>query len=185
MTTRGCGVRARALVGVATMVVIAACQSSSAGRTDDSTGAEASPNVGGAASGSRVSLVRLERQPCFGTCPVYVVDVDSAGRVRFEGRAHVRAMGKATGDITKDAFRGMSERLMAAGVLSLDSSYVAGAAGCGLYATDLPVVILSLVVDGATKRVVHDYGCSGAPGALRGLHRMVDSVANTSRWLLD
>lgn len=178
------GVPFRALFAGAAMMV-AACQSSSAGRTADSTSDDGAPNAGAEEARSRVSAVRLERQPCFGSCPVYVVDVDSTGRVRFEGRAHVRAMGPATGDIAKDAFRGLSERLVASGVLSLDSSYVAGAAGCGLYATDLPVVILSLVVDGATKRVVHDYGCSGAPDALRGLHRMVDSVANTSRWLLD
>lgn len=175
-------VRIRALTG-ASLVLIAACQSSSAGRSGDSTNSDVATNAG--ADEARLSAVRLERQPCFGSCPVYVVDVDSGGRVRFEGRAHVRAQGKATADIPKDAFRTMSNRLVAAGVLSFDSAYTAGAGGCGLYATDMPVVILSVVVGDTTKRVVHDYGCSGAPAALRGLHRMVDSVANTSRWLLD
>jgi hypothetical protein len=174
--------RIRALAG-ASLVLIAACQSSSGGRPGDSTSGDVATTAG--AEDARLSAVRLERQPCFGTCPVYVVDVDSAGHVRFEGRAHVRAQGKATADISKDAFRAMSNHLVAAGVLSFDSAYTAGAPGCGLYATDMPVVILSVVVGDTTKRVVHDYGCSGAPTALRGLHRMVDSVANTSRWLLD
>lgn len=180
--TAGGRVRLDALAGVA-LVLIAACQSSSAGRSGDSTGGDVATNAG--AEGVRLSAVRLERQPCFGICPVYVVELDSAGRVRFEGRAHVRAQGKATADITKDAFRAMSNRLVAAGVLAFDSAYTPGAAGCGLYATDMPVVILSVVMDDTMKRVVHDYGCSGAPSELRGLHRMVDSVANTSRWLLD
>jgi hypothetical protein len=169
------------LVG-AGLLVLAACQSSTPGRGSDTAAGDVAAGAGGEQR-SRISAVRLERQPCFGTCPVYVVDVDSAGRVRFEGRAHVQAMGTVTADISRDDFRGMAERLVQSGVLSFDSTYVSGAPGCGAYATDLPIVTLSVVVDGTTKRIVHDYGCSGAPTALRGLHSMVDSVANTSRWV--
>jgi hypothetical protein len=167
---------------LATLVALAACQSSTPGRNGDTAGGEVAADVGGEQR-SRISAVRLERQPCFGTCPVYVVDVDSAGRVRFEGRAHVQAMGTATADISREDFRGMADGLVQSGVMSFDSAYVAGAPGCGAYATDMPIVTLSVVVDGTTKRIRHDYGCMGAPVALRGLHAMVDSVANVSRWV--
>ena len=169
------------LVG-AGLLALAACQSSTPGRGGDTAGGDVAADAGGQQR-SRISAVRLERQPCFGTCPVYLVDVDSAGRVRFEGRAHVQSMGTVTADISRDDFRGMAERLAQSGVLSFDSAYVAGAPACGAYATDMPIVTLSLTVDGTTKRIVHDYGCSGAPSALRGLHAMVDSVANISRWV--
>ena len=169
------------LVGAA-LVAIAACQSSTPGRGGDTAAGDVAAGAGGALR-SRVSAVRLERQPCFGTCPVYVVDVDSAGRVRFEGRAHVQKAGTVTADISRDDFREMAERLVQSGMMSFDSTYVAGAPGCGAYATDLPIVTLSVVVDGTTKVIRHDYGCTGAPSALRGLHAMVDSVANTSRWV--
>ena len=79
----------------------------------------------------------------------------------------------------------MTNQLMESGFASFRSSYVGGAEGCGDYMTDQPIVVLSAVIDGTPKKVVHDYGCSGAPRVLRRLHRMVDSVANTSRWLLD
>lgn len=166
-------------------VLVGACQSSSGGRPSDSTGEGVAAGTAGQPLGSRVSAVRLERQPCFGTCPVYALDVDSTGRVRFEGRAHVRVLGTASAVIGKEAFRDMTEQLMASGFPSFRASYVAGGEACGAYATDLPVVVLSAVIDGTAKKVVHDYGCSGAPRVLRRLHRMIDSVANTSRWLLD
>lgn len=176
------GLRVATFLAGAGLLAVAACQSSTPGRGGDTVAGDVAAGAGGEQR-SRISAVRLERQPCFGTCPVYVVDVDSAGRVRFEGRAHVQAMGTVTADISRDDFRGMADRLVQSGVLSFDSTYVAGAPGCGGYATDLPIVTLSVVVDGTTKRVVHDYGCSGAPNALRGLHAMVDSVANISRWV--
>jgi hypothetical protein len=166
---------------LAGVLALAACQSSTPGRGDTASG-DLAADVGGEPP-SRVTAVRLERQPCFGTCPVYVVNVDSAGHVRFDGRAHVQTMGTATGDISRDDFRGMADRLVESGVLSFDSTYVAGAPGCGAYATDMPIVTLSVVVDGTTKHIRHDYGCTGAPRALRGLHAMVDSVANISRWV--
>jgi hypothetical protein len=165
--------------------LVGACQRSPGGRRGDSGG------DGGAAGsvahplGARVSAVRLERQPCYGTCPVYVLDVDSAGRVQFQGRAHVRVVGDASATVAKQAFRDMTNQLMESGFASFRSSYVGGAEGCGDYMTDQPIVVLSAVIDGTPKKVVHDYGCSGAPRVLRRLHRMVDSVANTSRWLLD
>ena len=167
------------VAGLATLV---ACQSSTPGRGGDTAGGEVAADVAGEQR-SRITAIRLERQPCFGTCPVYVVDVDSNGRVRFTGRAHVQTMGMVMADISKDDFRRMAERLVQSGVLSFDSTYVAGAPGCGAYATDMPIVTLSVVVDGTTKHIRHDYGCTGAPRTLRGLHAMVDSVANISRWV--
>lgn len=170
------------LLRVAGLVALVACQSSTPGRAGDTAAGEVTADVVGKQR-SRITAVRLERQPCFGTCPVYVVDIDSAGRVRFTGRANVQTMGTVTADIPGDDFRGLTERLVNAGVMSFDSTYVAGAPGCGAYATDMPIVTLSVVVDGTAKQIRHDYGCTGAPKALRGLHAMVDSVANISRWV--
>ncbi len=167
---------------LATLLALAACQSSTPGRDGDTAGGEVAADVGGKQR-SRIIAVRLERQPCFGTCPVYVVNVDSAGHVRFDGRAHVQTTGTVTADISPEDFRRMADRLVASGVMSFDSTYVAGAPECGAYATDMPIVTLSVVVDGTTKQIRHDYGCTGAPRALRGLHAMVDSVANISRWV--
>jgi hypothetical protein len=164
---------------------VCACQTSSSERPIDSTAAGINATVKESASGARVSAVRLERQPCFGTCPVYTLDVDSTGRVRFQGRKHVRVVGAANATIGRDAFRTMTAQLMEAGFPSFDTTYVAGTQECGDHVPDLPVVVLSAVIDGVAKQVVHDYGCSGAPRALRRLHQMIDSVANTSQWLLD
>jgi Domain of unknown function (DUF6438) len=162
-----------------------ACRSSSGGHPNDSPAEKVDPSARQTALGDGISAVRLERGPCFGTCPVYVLDVDSTGRVQFEGRAHVRVLGTASHMIGKDNFRAIAARLVEAGFPSWQASYLGGGQHCGNYATDLPVVILSATIDGVPKRVAHDYGCSGAPRALRELHRMIDSVANSPNWMLE
>ena len=40
----------------------------------------------------------------------------------------------------------------------------------------------SLTVNDRSKRIRHDYGCSGAPPELRRLEQRIDEVAGTSRW---
>jgi hypothetical protein len=57
--------------------------------------------VSDGAGESRVEapVVTLERTACFGGCPVYRVSVAADGTVTFEGRAHVRQLGAASGRI--------------------------------------------------------------------------------------
>lgn len=132
--------------------------------------------------GTAVTSVSLERQACFGRCPVYVVRIDRGGRVEFEGRANVRQQGTATGQVSREAFARLEAAILAAGVQSLASNYTMDARACGTYAADLPTVIMGVTIDGRTRTIRQDYGCSGAPRTLRALHRLIDSVANTGRW---
>ena len=127
--------------------------------------------------------ISLERTPCFGSCPVYTISVSPSGQVTFEGRAHVRRLGIVTGRIPKEQVDALLVELERAGYFGFASRYAASEPACGRYVTDLPSAISSATVGGRTKRIEHDHGCGGAPGALAVLEKRIDEVLGSDRWI--
>ncbi len=128
-------------------------------------------------------VATLERTPCFGTCPVYQVSIFRDGTVKFVGKQHVKQKGEATVSVSRGAVDSLLAELESAGFFDFADEYVMDSPACGPYATDSPTVITSLATGGRTKRIRHDYGCSGAPAELRPLEQKIDDVAGTSRWI--
>lgn len=129
------------------------------------------------------AYVSMERGPCFGTCPVYGVEIDAAGTVTFDGRRFVDQTGTATAQIGADEAARLMRSLEADGFFELAPRYIHGEKECGAYHTDAPHVTLTLSLDGRTHSVQHDYGCTGAPDALRRMHERVDRAAGVERWI--
>lgn len=127
--------------------------------------------------------ISLERTPCFGTCPVYTVSVSPAGQVTFQGRAHVRLLGTATGQIPPRRVDSLLVELEKAGYFRFASRYAASEAACGRYVTDLPVAITRVSLSGRTKRIEHDHGCGAAPAALAVLEKRIDEVLGSDQWI--
>jgi hypothetical protein len=127
--------------------------------------------------------VTLERTPCFGSCPVYLVTASSSGAVRFEGKSHVSHPGSAAGRIPKARLDSLLAELEAAGYLDFEENYVPGSPACGNAATDLPTVTTSVTLHRRTKRIEHYRGCAGAPRALSRLEERIDEVLNTAQWI--
>jgi hypothetical protein len=100
----------------------------------------------------------------------------------YEGKAHVRRLGKVSRQIPKQQVDGLLAELENAGYFSFANRYTAGEPACGRYATDSPSVITSVTIRGKTKRIEHDYGCGGAPGALVVLERRIDEVVGSGQW---
>jgi hypothetical protein len=126
--------------------------------------------------------ITLERTACFGGCPVYRITASSSGAVSYQGAAHVRHLGSATGQVPAERIGALLKELDEAGYFSFSNRYTSAEASCGRYATDLPTIITSATLNGRTKRVEHDQGCSGAPGALIVLERKIDDVLNSGQW---
>ncbi|HEU4953676.1 MAG TPA: DUF6438 domain-containing protein [Gemmatimonadales bacterium] len=134
------------------------------------------------AASSSATLVTLEREPCFGTCPVYRVSLDGGGKVDFVGTRFVSREGADTSRVPADEVVRLVDSLDAAGYFALADQYVPDSPACGRYATDAPTVTISVQSKGRSKTVRHDHGCVGAPAALTGMERLIDSVAGTGRW---
>lgn len=128
------------------------------------------------------SRVTMQRMPCFGTCPVYTVDIAADGTVTFTGERFVEVTGTSTAMIDAAAAAALIQNLVAAGFYELEDRYTDDAKVCGSYHTDAPRVRLMLRTEGRVKTVEHDYGCSDVPVRLREMQERVDSVAGVTRW---
>ena len=158
------------------LVLTAACAPRPAGDADTP---EPSTAV---AEGSDSTLITLERAPCYGTCPVYTVTISGSGAVRFVGTRFTTQIGEVAAEIPRARVDSLVAELRAGGYFELADAYMPDAPACGLYATDSPTVVTSVLSGGVRKEIRHDHGCSGAPPALGGLERRIDEVAGTSRW---
>jgi hypothetical protein len=127
--------------------------------------------------------IRLERGPCFGTCPVYSVTLDGSGAVLFEGRRFVADTGISTGRVPPARIDSLVAELTAGGYFDLADRYAPGEAGCERYATDLPSVMTEVRAGGRSKRIEHDHGCMETPEALTTLEGRIDSVAGVASWI--
>jgi hypothetical protein len=144
--------------------------------------AESKPADRTAPSATATSAITLERTACFGSCPVYTISVSPTGEVQYEGRAHVRKLGAATGRVPRERVDALLAELERGGYFAFAERYTSPEPTCGRYATDSPSVITSVTLRGHTKLVAHDYGCGSAPGALVILERRIDEALNTGQW---
>lgn len=163
------------MIVAAAVVTVAACGPVQNGRVDN-----AGPPAAAVSADTRVTMERL---PCFGTCPVYIVDLTGDGAVTFTGERFVDSVGTYTAAIDAGAFAALVQELVAQGFFDFADRYTHDTRECGSYHTDAPGAVLTVRTEGRSKRVVHDYGCGGAPAALRELHERVDSVAGVQRWI--
>jgi hypothetical protein len=123
-------------------------------------------------------LVRLERTPCFGTCPAYVVEVDLDGTVRYEGRRHVVTLGAAVGKVGPEGLQSLREAFRLARFRELPRHC------CDCFdVTDQPGATTTLV-DGRWPKTIVDYrGCRKAPDSLRSLEDEIDRIVGVERWI--
>jgi uncharacterized protein DUF6438 len=175
----------RSCVWAQRFLVVASASLAAACARPASPGASAAgpATAAGQAPADSAVRVRLERGPCFGTCPVYSVTLDGSGAILFEGRRFVADTGISTGSVPPARVDSLVAELAAGGYFELADRYRAGEPGCERYATDLPSVITEVRAGGRSKRIEHDHGCMEAPEALTVLEGRIDSVAGVARWI--
>lgn len=146
------------------LIVASAC-----GREDSGSGRDS-------VQPARDVRIAIERTPCYGRCPIYQLQMDSSGKVVYEGKGFVQVMGRQEGTVAGRDVQALARELEAAGYLGFRDNYAAEA-------TDHPSVITTLTIDGKTKRVEHDLSSRTAPPQLESLERRIDEVANSARWV--
>ena len=126
-------------------------------------------------------MIRLERTSCLGRCPIYTVTIDARGTVTYSGEKHVRVVGRRTAEVdpvvTAKLLAG-AERIR---FFDLRDAYrvIENSDGSVSSPTDLPTRIVTITVNGRTKRV-EDY--VGAPDSVGEFAREIDEAAGTKRW---
>lgn len=137
-------------------------------------------------------VIRLERGPCFGSCPVYSVTVLGDRSVTFIGKRFVASIGVHKAQLDEADYQRLVDAIDKLGILKLDGDY-------SVRVTDMPTTFVTVVTPGGAKRVRHyGSGCAqpagagsaaggratdNAPEALCRFERMIDDVAGTARWI--
>ena len=70
-----------------------------------------------------ITEIELDRDSCFGTCPVFRVVLSGAGSYCYSGIRHVELMGERTGRFPGYLFARLAELCGEMGILGLDELY--------------------------------------------------------------
>ncbi len=118
-------------------------------------------------------LVSLQREACFGKCPLYSVRVMTDGAVTFEGERFVAVTGTSTAQLDPAALGTLVARLEASGFERWKPAYTTREV------TDLATVELRF----KDKTIRHYLGDAHAPAELTALEADVDTLLGTSQWV--
>lgn len=132
----------------------------------------------------RDTEIRLSRTACFGTCPVYTVQIRADGQVTFDGQDYVKHKGTSIGQITPAQVSQLVQQFATLDFFALRGRY--GELGdCQVYATDSPSVDITLRFAGQEKTVGLYLGCVGNPEAqgIEQLGNLIDTTVNSPQWI--
>lgn len=126
-------------------------------------------------------VIKLERTPCFGPCPVYSVTIDATGNVTYDGVKFVRVEGRQSARISPSRVAALLETAERIGFFGLQDQYrtVRNPDGTVTIVSDLPTTFVTITRGGRSKRVENYLG---APAGLKELEQQIDEAAGITRW---
>jgi Domain of unknown function (DUF6438) len=121
---------------------------------------------------ARVDAISMERGGCFGTCPVYRVELQRQGRARFTGEAYVKVRSTLEGHVSRGRFAELAVLLQELHFFELDHTYMGS--------VDAPDLHIEVEREGVTTTVV-GYG-GGGPLELWTIGELIDSTGRQVEW---
>ncbi len=134
-------------------------------------------------------IIRMERTGCFGSCPIYSLQLKGDGAVVYNGIANVYIRGELRtyvsrqqvadllSDFNRIGFFRLPDSIEAGQTLHLDGKRVDV---MKLQRNDLPNTRITLRVGDASKSVVYS---ETAPEALVRMAKRIDNMVNSARWV--
>ena len=124
----------------------------------------------------------LERQSCYGFCPMYTVSVDAQGLVTYNGDRFVKLKGIHKAQLSKNRLTRLYKALERAKLGQYKNQYK------DMDVSDLPSAILKVsgLKIGArvgSKTIDHYFGDKNAPESLTRLENEVDALLGTRKWV--
>jgi len=137
--------------------------------------------------------ITMKRMACFDGCRVYNLEIQSNGKVIFEGIQYTKIKGKIRSKLSKQKINQLISEIDAAGFFDLKDSYVINS-DCPMMVNHNPDVILTIKLNGKEKTVTHYLGCPEKfvkfgepwkvfPQQLYNLENKIDEIVETKRWV--
>jgi hypothetical protein len=123
--------------------------------------------------------ITMSRGQCFGTCPVYYLEIDGNGKITYKGFFYVNVTGERTTQISPQKVKELITAFDNADYFNLRDKYDE------IRFTDLSTVETSISINGIYKSVYDYYGTVEVPelNKLRNLEKMIDNVTNSAQWV--
>jgi hypothetical protein len=127
------------------------------------------------------TIIALERTMCYGTCPEYKLTIYADGKIEFDGKNYVKAIGHYVKTISLEKVAMILTEVESINFFELNGDYAC------MGWTDMPTAITTVKKEGATKQIRHYHGCESANKeeltALTELENKIDELAEISDWL--
>jgi hypothetical protein len=132
-------------------------------------------------------IITLERTFCGGDCPTYKLTVTADRVVKFLGEENTIKIGSAKSKISKEKLRQLIAEFQKSDFFKFRDEYESGEI-CEQYATDFPSEIISIQINGKSKKVLHNFGCWGEKAKIEltplvNLGENIDKITNSRRWV--
>jgi hypothetical protein len=127
-------------------------------------------------------VISLRRTECYGTCPVYSLEIFENGSIRYVGKEYVAVLGEKHSQIPRAAVENLVDRFTAIDYMNLGdySRNQTHPDGSFSVILDRSSTITSLRIGGKTKEIED---CGDAPESLVLLEWEIDRAVNSHRWL--
>ena len=121
-----------------------------------------------------IRKISFSTGPCFGSCPVYSLDISADRRARFNAKQYNDKKGVFTGTIDPETFNTLVDTINYLGILRLKSEYA-------VPWTDDQGATLSITFDTGRTVKIRDYGMIGTFG-LENLYDQFSELRKTVKW---
>lgn len=135
--------------------------------------------------------LEMSRTACYGSCPIYILKVDSGGKVEFKGIEFTETIGKVESLLTEEKIKQFSNEIQKSNFFSLEDNFGYESKNCFLTQTDSSGVLLTIEFDGKRKTIDHYQGClmesrfwqENPLGRLSKFENKIDEIVETKRWV--
>lgn len=121
---------------------------------------------------SDLPVISMIKTACFGSCPVYEINIFYDGKVELKGEMFMDLIGGFRADLTKSELKQLINAFEERDFFAFEDEYSAKI-------TDLPTTYLSFNYQGRNKKIKDYYN---APEELKALEKMVAELLEKLDW---
>jgi hypothetical protein len=119
-------------------------------------------------------MITYQRTPCFGKCPAFTMTINGANKtITYTGKSNVAKLGNYTKPISDDQLSMFVAAFDNADFFNFKDKYDSNI-------TDVPSKYIGYTKDGRAKNIED---MIGAPGELRDLEKLLDTIADSDGWV--
>ena len=122
--------------------------------------------------------IHMERQGCYGHCPIYQLNVFPDGAVTYVGEKFILQTGKRNTMIDRKSMDNLKTAIDSSGIFNLKENC------CSCFdVTDGPTVKITIREGSRQKSIEHYHGCRSAPKELSELEDKIDELSGAIKWI--